>query len=77
VPAPSTLAVARVGARLRITAVEAIHAAELLREGVLPGAVVHVASRTPLGGPVIVKLGRVRLALSAEVADAVRVEPLA
>jgi len=41
---------------------------------VLPGAVIKVASRTPLGGPVIVVLGRVRLALSADVARAIGVE---
>ncbi len=71
------LAAARVGERRRVTAVDAAHAGELLREGLLPGAVVEVASRTPLGGPVIVRLGRVRLALSAEVAAAVQTERLA
>lgn len=72
-PAPLTLAGARVGDRLRVVSVDAAEAAELIREGVLPGAVLGVASRTPLGGPVIVTLGRVRLALSAHVADAVQI----
>jgi Fe2+ transport system protein FeoA len=70
-----TLAAARVGDRLRVTSVDDAEASELTREGLLPGAILVVASRTPLGGPVIVTLGRVRLALSAHVADAVRVEP--
>jgi len=73
-PAPATLAGARGGSRLRVTAVDRAHAGELAREGVLPGAVIKVASRTPLGGPVIVVLGRVRLALSADVARAIGVE---
>ena len=71
------LASARVGARLRVTTVGVLHADELAREGILPGAILEVASRTPLGGPVIVALGRVRLALSAEVAAAVAGEPIA
>jgi len=76
--APSlALASARVGARLRVTVVDAPHADELAREGVLPGAILEVASRTPLGGPVIVTLGRVRLALSGDVAAAVAGEPIA
>ena len=71
-----TLASARVGSRLRVAAVDGARAEELAREGVLPGVVLEVASRTPLGGPVIVALGRVRLALSAEVAAAIRTEVL-
>jgi Fe2+ transport system protein FeoA len=63
-----SLSCAHVGARLRVTSIGTVHAEELVREGILPGAVVRVASRTPLGGPVIVGLGRVRLALSADVA---------
>jgi Fe2+ transport system protein FeoA len=81
-PAPTSdqvataLAVSPVGSRLHVTAVDPAHANELAREGVLPGAVLGVASRTPLGGPVIVVLGRVRLALSAEVARAITGEPV-
>lgn len=41
---------------------------ELEREGLLPGSGVSVIGRTPLGGPVIVQLGRTRLALSMNVA---------
>jgi Fe2+ transport system protein FeoA len=46
-------------------------AAQLAREGLLPGATIEVASRTPLGGPVVVVLGRARLAISADVAACV------
>ena len=41
---------------------------ELEREGLLPGSCVSVIGRTPLGGPVIVQLGRTRLALSMNIA---------
>jgi Fe2+ transport system protein FeoA len=57
-----------VGWRRRVVAVEGTARAELEREGVLPGSVVVVTARTPLGGPVVVELGRARLALSADVA---------
>ncbi len=72
---PPTLANLRVGGTLCVSAVEPAYADELLREGLLPGSVVRVASRTPLGGPVIVVMGRSRIALSADVAAAVRGEP--
>jgi Fe2+ transport system protein FeoA len=75
-PVSLSLSVADPGARLRVTSVGVAHADELVREGILPGAVVQVASRTPLGGPVIVCLGRVRLALSADVAADVVGEPV-
>jgi Fe2+ transport system protein FeoA len=44
---------------------------ELAREGVLPGGVVVVMARMPLGGPLVVELGGTRLALSADVAAGV------
>lgn len=76
--APScSLASLSVGHALRVEQVEPAHADELAREGLLPGAMLRVVSRTPLGGPVIVALGRARLALSADVADGVRGEPVA
>jgi len=57
-----------VGGRRTVLAVDGPARAELEREGVLPGSVVTVAARTPLGGPLIVELGRARLALAASVA---------
>ena len=44
---------------------------ELEREGLLPGRVVVVRTRTPLGGPLILELGRTRIALSIDVAERV------
>jgi Fe2+ transport system protein FeoA len=68
--APGTvlLAEAAVGRRLAVVGVTGNGRAELEREGVLPGSILVVVARTPLGGPVVVELGRTRLALSADVA---------
>ena len=72
---PASLAQVPVGWRRRIISVEDSARHELEREGILPGAVVVVTARTPIGGPVIVELGRARLALSAAVARLVATEP--
>jgi len=64
---------AAVGCRGVVASVEGPARAELEREGVLPGSLVLVTGRTPLGGPVIVDLGRARLAVSANVAAQVLV----
>jgi Fe2+ transport system protein FeoA len=66
-----------VGWRRVIEEVAGPDRAELEREGVLPGSVVVVTARTPLGGPVVVELGGARLALSARVAGQVVTRPLA
>jgi Fe2+ transport system protein FeoA len=50
-------------------------AAELAREGLLPGSTIVVASRTPLGGPTVIALGRARLAVSADIASLMMTEP--
>jgi Fe2+ transport system protein FeoA len=65
-----------VGWRRVIEAVSGPDRAELEREGILPGSIVVVTARTPLGGPVIVELGRARIALSAAVAAQVATRPL-
>jgi Fe2+ transport system protein FeoA len=64
------------GSRCRILGVDAPHHAELAREGLLPGTELAVITRTPLGGPVVVDLGRARLALSASVAAHVATVPV-
>ena len=64
-----------VGWRRIVDGVDGPDRAELEREGVLPGSVVVVTARTPLGGPVVVELGRARLALSASVAAQVATRP--
>jgi Fe2+ transport system protein FeoA len=69
IPVPLTRA--PVGWRRVVTAVDGPDRAELEREGLLPGSTVVVSARTPLGGPLIVELGRARLALSASVAGQV------
>ncbi len=71
----ASLAHAPIGWRRRIVEVAEAVRAELEREGLLPGAIVVVTARTPLGGPVVVELGRARLALSASVAAHVATEP--
>ena len=65
---PIPLSRVAVGWRRVVAHVDGPDREELAREGVLPGCVVVVAARTPLGGPVVVELGRARLALSASVA---------
>ncbi len=73
---PSTAALAPVGEMLPGTrcVVERIGgyaADELAHEGILPGAEIRVAARTPLGGPFILEVGRSRIAVSACIASAV------
>jgi Fe2+ transport system protein FeoA len=70
-----SLARAPIGWRRRIVDVAEVVRGELEREGLLPGAVVVVTARTPLGGPVVVELDRTRLALPAGVAAHVATEP--
>jgi Fe2+ transport system protein FeoA len=74
---PASLARVPVGWRRRVVSVADSARPELEREGILPGAVVVVTARTPIGGPVVVELGRARLALSAGVARLVATEPYA
>jgi Fe2+ transport system protein FeoA len=62
-----------VGGRCTIVTVGEAVRAELEREGLLPGSEVVVASRTPFGGPMIVELGRARLALAVSVAAQVEI----
>jgi Fe2+ transport system protein FeoA len=66
-----------VGWRRVITGIDGPDRSELEREGILVGSVVVVAARTPLGGPLVVELGRARLALSTKVAAQVQTRPLA
>jgi len=70
-----TLARAVPSIALRVVAVDPGDAAELAREGLLPGSLVTVATRTPLGGPLVVNLGPARLALARALAGRIVVEP--
>jgi Fe2+ transport system protein FeoA len=71
--APVPLSRADIGRAFTILGIDGAGRAELEREGMLPGRRLLVVARTPLGGPVVVQLGRARLALSAEVARQVTV----
>lgn len=72
-PVASSIPLSRVAVGEPRTVVRVVGPArdELEREGLLPGSEVSVIARTPLGGPVIVRLGRTRLALSVNVATQV------
>ncbi len=65
-----------VGRRRRVLSVEGPARAELEREGVLPGTTVVVTTRTPFGGPLVVEVGRTRLAISTDVGAQVTTVPL-
>ncbi len=69
------LSLVAVGWRRVVASVEGPDRENLGREGILPGSVVVVTARTPFGGPVVVELGRVRLALSAATAAQVGTLP--
>jgi Fe2+ transport system protein FeoA len=68
-PARVPLSRAPIGEHRVVIAVGDPVRAELQHEGLLPGCVVVVRTRTPLGGPLVVELGRTRIALSVDVAD--------
>ncbi|HEX7498188.1 MAG TPA: FeoA family protein [Candidatus Limnocylindrales bacterium] len=60
---------------LRVVAIDAACLASLAPEGVDVGVQLSVERRLALGGPVIVRLGGARLALSRSLARGVFVEP--
>jgi Fe2+ transport system protein FeoA len=59
----------------RVVAVAADDAERLAAEGLHPGDVVVVDARLPLGGPLVVRVGRVRIAIARSVAAGILVEP--
>jgi Fe2+ transport system protein FeoA len=54
-----------------VLGVRTADAAELATEGLRPGSLVSVVARAPLGGPLVVRLGRVRVAVPRAVATGV------
>lgn len=50
---------------------------ELAQHGIVPGVVLRSETRAPFGGPVVVRIGRARVAVGRAAARRVRVEPLA
>ena len=73
-PAVPTLVDLEPGVFASVVGVEAGERQRLAAEGLAPGDRVVVEERLPLGGPIIVRVGRARLALARRVAAAIRVE---
>jgi Fe2+ transport system protein FeoA len=69
------LAQASIGRTVRVTGISAGAQQALGQEGVVAGACLTIERRVGLGGPVIVRLGRARLAIARKVAEEVEVEP--
>jgi len=65
---------ARPGDRLVVRGVSPQHGPALAAEGIAVGVEVEVESAVPFGGPLVVRVGRARLALAREAAQAVEVE---
>jgi Fe2+ transport system protein FeoA len=63
-----------IGRTVRVTGMPEATRAALEHEGIVAGTVLKVERRVGLGGPVIVKLGRARLAIARAVAGTVEVE---
>ena len=59
----------------RVAEVPAPHRSELAGEGLRSGRTVRVTGRAPFGGPVLLMVGRARLAVSRSVAAGILVEP--
>jgi Fe2+ transport system protein FeoA len=61
------------GRRLRVVEIGADHESALVQEGLAVGSEITVERRLALGGPLIVHIGRTRLALARSVAGTIRV----
>ena len=72
---PVPLADLHVGVAARVVTVPAAEAERLAAEGLHRGDSLEVETRLPLGGPVVIRLGRARLALARRVAAAILVQP--
>jgi Fe2+ transport system protein FeoA len=64
------------GVVARVVAVPPAELDRLAAEGLHVGDVVQVEVRLPLGGPVVVLLGRARVAISRTVAGRISVDPV-
>jgi ferrous iron transport protein A len=72
---PVSLADLDPGIAARVVAVPPDEVARLATEGLHRGDLLEVEARLPLGGPVIVRLGRARVALARRVAARIAVDP--
>lgn len=75
--ARTTLTNASWGGAWRVIEITADDATELLAEGLVAGAMVVPETRAPFRGPVIVRVGRARVAVAQAVARRVLVEAVA
>ena len=64
------------GVAARVSAIGPDHEAELADSGLGVGSLVVIATRAPLGGPLVVRCGRARLAVPRRIAATILVEPL-
>jgi len=62
------------GNRGRVAWIDPTRQAELVQHGLIEGTVVRLESRAPFGGPVVLGIGRARLAIGRGLARAIRVE---
>jgi Fe2+ transport system protein FeoA len=60
----------------RVVDVPPPHRSELAGEGLRVGRTIHVTGRAPFGGPVLLMVGRARLAVSRSVAAGILLEPV-
>lgn len=72
---PVSLVTLPPGRGARIVRVDPGDVERLAAEGLHPGDRVEVEVCLPLGGPVVVRVGRARIALARSVAAAILVEP--
>ncbi|MBI3750129.1 MAG: protoporphyrinogen oxidase [Chloroflexi bacterium] len=59
-----------------VSDITAREAGELAFEGIGPGSTLEVTARAPLGGPIVVRSGRARVALPRRVAESLTVRPI-
>jgi protoporphyrinogen/coproporphyrinogen III oxidase len=63
-----------IGRAATVVSIDPEHGDDLALEGLHPGTAVAVASRAPLGGPLVVGIGRARIAVARQVAAGISVE---
>jgi Fe2+ transport system protein FeoA len=63
------------GATGVVAAIGREHASQLAREGIAPGSRLAIEAAAPFGGPLIVRVGRARVALARRVARTVELCP--
>jgi Fe2+ transport system protein FeoA len=66
---------AAIDQRLRVVAVGPEHESALTQEGLGVGSEISIERRLALGGPMVLRLGRTRLALARSVAAVILVTP--